>query len=574
MKIALTVAIQVICMQLIVISMAVGLWYGDDPRVEINYNPTDEIFPNPERGFFTFTEYRSGSSPLTVDQLIGWRNHNKRSLVQRNYTLSNFRDKEIPESWLDAMRQDFSAMRTAGVKGIIRYRYSTAIGQPDAPLDIVKLHLDQLEPVFRENYDVISSLDAGFIGAWGEWHSSTNNLTTTANMREVLSKILEVLPKERMVSVRTPTYKMNIYATANALTPEQAFNQTNIARTGHHNDGFLGSATDLGTYHNVVWEKNYLSLDTRFVPMGGETGGVSSGEYYRCANALNEMKRMRWSQLNSGWYGPTLQSWRTDGCMEEVEQRLGYRFVLLNGIYSNSVPRGGTVSFKLNLYNYGWASPYNPRRFEVMLRNQENGGIYYVQLPEDPRFWLGGDTVRVIQDLGIPLSISPGYYEILVHFPDPEERLYGRPEYSIRLANQDVWESNTGFNKLLHSIYIETTVAEDPYEGDLFFSPWDPDVVSVEEDPLPIPDNLGLLGNFPNPFNPVTTIRYQLAGRGHVCLTVYNILGQEVASLVNTEQESGQYDVLFNAEGLAGGVYMYRITVNNEMLVNSMILLK
>jgi hypothetical protein len=558
----------------LILLIVVGVSYSGDTKTKLNYLPTDEIFPNPERGFFTFTEYRTGSSPLTANQLTNWRNQYNRSLVQRNYTLSDFRDKEIPESWLNAMRQDFAAMRTAGVKGIIRYRYSTAIGQPDAPLDTVKLHLDQLAAVFRENYDVISSMDAGFIGAWGEWHSSTNNLTTTANMREVLFKILEVLPKERMVSVRTPTYKMNIFATSQALTFEQAFDRTDIARTGHHNDGFLGSATDLGTYQNVEWEKNYLNLDTRFVPMGGETGGVSSGEYYKCPNALLEMERMRWSQLNSGWYGPTLQSWRDDGCMPEVEQRLGYRFVLLNGTYSQSVKPGGGLEFELNLYNYGWASPFNPRRFEVLLRNRGNGSVYFVHMPDDPRFWLGGDTVNVNAELGIPQTMPAGEYELLVHLPDPEERLYGRPEYSIRLANEGVWEAETGFNRLLHSVSISPETDGEPYDGELLFREWSKAVVPVEEHEYAVPERIELVGNYPNPFNPTTSIRYRLPAREYVRLSVYSIHGQQVARLIDGFQDAGEHEVLFNATGLASGVYVYRLQAGDVNSVKSMILIK
>jgi hypothetical protein len=56
-----------------------------------------------------------------------------------------------------------------------------------------------LAPLFREYHDVIAVAQAGFIGAWGEWHASTNDLTTPDNMRDILLRLLEILPEERLL---------------------------------------------------------------------------------------------------------------------------------------------------------------------------------------------------------------------------------------------------------------------------------------------------------------------------------------------------------------------------------------
>jgi hypothetical protein len=80
--------------------------------------------------------------------------------------------------------------------------------------------------------------------------------------------------------------------------------------------------------------------------------------------------------------------------------------------------------------------------------------------------------------------------------------------------------------------------------------------------------------NYPNPFNPSTTIRYVLPYRSHVTLTVYNMLGQQVAQIVNGEVDAGNHDVQFNASNLASGVYFYRIQAGNFVESKALLLVK
>jgi len=97
---------------------------------------------------------------------------------------------------------------------------------------------------------------------------------------------------------------------------------------------------------------------------------------------------------------------------------------------------------------------------------------------------------------------------------------------------------------------------------------------TVKFDELLVPEEYTLMQNYPNPFNPSTTIKYQLPNSGIVTLKVYDILGKEVASLVNEEKSLGRYVVNFNASLLASGVYLYRLMVNDYVDVKKMILLK
>ena len=79
------------------------------------------------------------------------------------------------------------------------------------------------------------------------------------------------------------------------------------------------------------------------------------------------------------------------------------------------------------------------------------------------------------------------------------------------------------------------------------------------------PSKFALTGNYPNPFNPSTTIRYSLAQAGHVQLTIYNAVGQEVAKLIDEYQEASFYGVVFHGERLASGIYYAHLRVTDQL---------
>jgi len=89
-----------------------------------------------------------------------------------------------------------------------------------------------------------------------------------------------------------------------------------------------------------------------------------------------------------------------------------------------------------------------------------------------------------------------------------------------------------------------------------------------------VPKEFKLEQNFPNPFNPTTKIQYQLPQDARVTLKVYDILGSEVATLVNEEQEAGYKEVQFNGNGIASGMYVYRLQAGEYISTKKMMLLK
>lgn len=451
-----------------------GLSYGcrimplNASTVTTSYSESFENFPNPERGFY-ISDGPDASTPISLKKLQEARNRNM-SLVRRIYLLSEYRNSPLPESFLNLVSNDLQKAREAGVKLIIRFAYNWEKGEPDAPKDRILAHMEQLKPVLQKNYDAIAYVHAGFIGAWGEWNRSTNNLLNTTDMQDILFKFLSVLPSSRMVALRYPYYKKRIYDNASPLNSSEAFNGSNRARTASLNDCFLASRDDGGTYlleNDIEQQKDYLNQENLYVVQGGETcsSGSLAQPYIGCDNALQELERMRWSDLNASFERGVLDTWKNQGCYGEIERRLGYRFNLVNSEITDSAKPGGRFSAKLNIENVGWANLYNPRLVEIVLRSRGTNQEYYLRANQKPRGWFPGNVTTVNIEGGLPANIPPGEYDIFLNLPDPDSRLYNRPEYSIRLANVDVWEQSTGYNSLLSSIVIDANAQGEDYAG-------------------------------------------------------------------------------------------------------------
>ncbi|MEK7727761.1 MAG: T9SS type A sorting domain-containing protein, partial [candidate division KSB1 bacterium] len=86
--------------------------------------------------------------------------------------------------------------------------------------------------------------------------------------------------------------------------------------------------------------------------------------------------------------------------------------------------------------------------------------------------------------------------------------------------------------------------------------------------------NFKLGQNFPNPFNPATTISYELPRRAHVTLEVFDLMGKRVARLVEGIQREGRHEITWNATAHASGIYWYRLRSGEEVLTKKMVLLR
>ncbi len=133
---------------------------------------------------------------------------------------------------------------------------------------------------------------------------------------------------------------------------------------------------------------------------------------------------------------------------------------------------------------------------------------------------------------------------------------YNLAEITYNYPGISLWE----YNQISHS-----------YVWSEYSTAWG--VTSVENKP-DIPLQYSLAQNYPNPFNPTTTISFEISHQSYITLKVYNVLGKEVATLLNGEKSAGKYNVEFNAGGLASGVYFYKLQAGSFVQTKKLILMK
>jgi hypothetical protein len=475
------------------------------------YQENAQDFPNPERGFYIpLGSSASHFTPLdsaSLKQLFapGQRRGKARyavspSLLMREYTLDSFRRRPISQDFLDKLDRDMEVVRKAGLKVILRMAYTNSakngdcpdqykICPPygDAPKSLVLEHIHQLTPLFRKHADIIAVVQEGFIGIWGEnfytdyfgdpGGNGPGRIMDSSwkDRNEVLHALLDALPKDRMVQVRTPQIKQKyVYGEhaaveSKSLAPKDGFNASDAARIGFHNDCFLSSPDDYGTYYDYGSSvsarkpandilRRYVADDSRYVPVGGETCDDAYSPQNDCApmgHAEEEMASLHLSFLNSTYNNDVNNDWDSLGCMESIRKRMGYRFVLQQARLPVHAVAGGVMTIDMRLKNEGYASPFNPRVVELVLRDRVNGKKTAISCKVDIRHWYSGkivwkETVRLPQDL------AEGAYDLLLSLQDPYPTLAGRAAYSIRLANENCWDAATGYNDLHFVLQIGT----------------------------------------------------------------------------------------------------------------------
>lgn len=423
--------------------------------VTVTYKPSDENFPNPERGFYVAHEVHDANGRGISDASVRSARVQGRTLFLLEFHLTDYVATDIDEAYLQTIRANFESLRKGGVKCILRFCYSNsdaASAKPwDATPELVHKHIDQLTPLIREYYDVIMVVQAGFIGSWGEWYY-TDNFKNNADRKALVDKLLEVVPESRQIELRTPAYKMSLYgySLADTLTRAEAHQNTPKARLAGHNDCYLSSSNDVGTFRNQN-DRNYWAAETQYTIMGGESCDPTY-KFCGCDNALKDLAIQHFTYLNSGYHKDILKRWQNEGCMEEIKRRLGYRYVLDEAVFSGEPKAGKDFDIELSLHNEGFSPVQNPRDAELVLADASGKVLKTWALESDPRYWKPEEKVTIKQTVTLPAGVS-GNVTLYLNLPDPCENLHDNPLFSIRLANKDandndVWEESTGYNRL------------------------------------------------------------------------------------------------------------------------------
>jgi len=395
-------------------------------------------FLNPERGFYTDVNIMQNSG------FSGVRNQGY-TLVRSTVRLDDYRNGPIPESVLSALRSNMQRLRDGGVKISIRFAYNFGYAA-DAPLNIVLQHIDQLTPILRDYSDVIAVLEAGFIGTWGEWHSSTNGLLATALKQQITQALLAAIPASRMINIRTPGHRRDAVGSPTA----SAFDGSAQSRIGFLNDCFVSSSSDAGTYLSDQ-DRREAQEYSQYTVVGGETCEIEFGSARQtCPESLAELARYHWDYLSSDYYPGVINNWRSQGCLPEMERRVGYRLALVSGAVTSTVQPGGVLTLDLVMRNDGFGKVYNPRPIDVVLRNRATGAVQTVRAVSDARKMLplAGEARTIQLSVNVPGSLAAGEYDVLLNLPDAASVLARDVRCSLRLANTGTWEESSGYNNL------------------------------------------------------------------------------------------------------------------------------
>lgn len=420
--------------------------------------------------------------------------------------LTDYAARPLDEPVLRRIQSELDGMRRAGVKALLRFAYETTNDHPtNGPtLKQVLGHMDQLQPLIQRNKDVIYVLQAGFIGAWGEWHNATH-IRTDEDRAAILKRLLALAPPDRSLQIRYVPYKTRLLPliTGHPYAPldaARAYGGSPEARIGFHNDGVLAGPSHGGSFGTGVPGDPLFDVMTRespWVPVDGElfwadqgwNGKETKGNQLRGGDAARYLRLHHFTTFSIAhsyseregdlfsidrWRSepvkkedllaaklPAADSWFEDAFgqpvarvwFDYIRDHLGYRLEALEASWPRSAAPGAPWELTLKLVNRGFAAPVNVRPV-VLLLIPRAGKPVEIPLSADPRSWqpfTPGDSEfkplshEVCYGGAMP-AVAAGEYSVALWLPDAAPSLRNDPRYAIRLANRDTpwWTDDAG----------------------------------------------------------------------------------------------------------------------------------
>ena len=372
------------------------------------------------------------------------------------------------------MQAGLQRLREQGRKTILRFAYNygdwtgSGCSNADATEATITKHLTQLRPLLQPYRDIVMGLEAGFIGCWGEWHSSWYQGDQEIPPKTTIVRGLVGAFTWPHDTALDPAWQNLLYAPQIAIrypslvrAVTAQLTQAEQARVGHHNDCFLASTDDSGTWGrgpqplSIADDKAYVSTLGRNHIVGGETCAYPGR--VTCTTALAELGAMHFTYLNQDYHPDAIQAFKSGGCFDEISRRLGYRLWIKTADFPDSAPAGSTFQFRFVVQNDGFAAPLYDRPVYVVFE-AGSGQPRKVALPAvAPTSWQPGETT-VSVPFTIPSDLTSGQYRFALWLPDKTVDLQPRAEYAVRFANAIAgtfsWDATKGYNVLQPAILI------------------------------------------------------------------------------------------------------------------------
>lgn len=349
-----------------------------------------------------------------------------------------------------------TAIRSAGKTAVVRFAYDKGYDgneykEPES-FEVILGHVSQISAIYKNYPDVITGIECGMIGPWGEMHTSNYAVSVKENNKwkpdyylvQVMHKYLEGLDGvEIPFLVRQPKF---IYAYLNtycgvdysfslddkneaypkaipSYIPEPGTDEYKI---GLYNDGYLGSKTDSGTYKGPVRadEISFMTAFTDHTPYGGELigdYGLVSGSTVSVENFEN----VHLSFLNIGWnadvlYGFNSVNYDNTSLFQYLYKHMGYRYLVESSDFEETGK--AKVSFKLSFRNSGFANlPYHrSKAVQIIARTSGKDEV----LPVTAEAFTGQESMTVTADIS---SLEAGEYSLYLKLSDADGRYVIRP---------------------------------------------------------------------------------------------------------------------------------------------------
>jgi len=376
------------------------------------------------------------------------------------------------------MQDALDAIRAHGLKIILRSTYVWD-EVSNVPESRILKHIEQLNAVISKNADVINHLEAGYLGKWGEWHSGRytdiSNRSDGDTRYRIIKKILDTTPNSIPIAMRYPMHIREILDELPVPEDSKPLTQVQRDRLGHHNDCFLFNETDRGTYdRNDIWfgdktleeQKQYtFDLITSYggnKVVGGET---CSPAIDRIDDTQKEMAETNWTEININFWGDAIKMWKSrqltasgndpaESEFDRISRKLGYRLRLIDATFPSTAKAGDSFTVSANLSNDGYAGIIKTRPIYLVFDDGTNR--YNIDLTKiDVRTWVSGPVELSRQKVNLPADMKPGTYKLALWLPDASDNLQSRSEYSVRFANNEVWDASKGYNILTDSLIIK-----------------------------------------------------------------------------------------------------------------------